>query len=217
VKAAAKNRREVRAFNASMKKYGSVKRDMSHDEVCNHFARQACLWAVKYTPRARKSGFLGEAARPKLKGVSEARKRATGRASFFHALVSRKHGDHAAHPRGQGNYNQALKIFNDRRRAIGAMAAGFLKPAQQLGKVLRTKKAKLIPGASASRSYGTLSKGGQMRAVAHNNVDGSGEVCYEPMLRAMAEVSRREMDYANRQIEKINKQFMVKSIKRLMR
>ena len=215
--AVARNRKEVRAFNEAMKKYSTVKRDMDHDEICNHFARQSCLWAVKYTPKARKSGFLGEAARPKLKGVSEARKRSTGRASFFHALVSRKHGGHDAHPRGQGNYNQALKVFNNRRRAIGAMAAGFLKPAQQLGKVLRTKKAKIIPGASASRSYGVLSKGGQMRAVAHNNVDGSGEVCYEPMLRAMAEVSRREMDYANRQIEKRNKQFMVKSIKRLMR
>lgn len=200
----------------SMNKYAKVKRQMDHDEICNHFGRQACLWAVKYTPKARKSKFLGEAARPKLKGVSAKRLRATGRASFFHALVSKPHGKHNAHPRGRGNYNQALKIFNDRRRSIGSNAAGFLKPAQQLGKTLRTRKAVLIPGASASRSYGKKSKGGQMSAIAHNNVEGSGDVAYEPMARAMNEVSRRELDYANRQIEKTNKAFMVKSIKKLM-
>lgn len=201
----------------SMKQYAKVKRQMSHDEICNHFGRQACLWAVKYTPKARKSGLLGEAARPKLKGVTAKRLRATGRASFFHALVSRPLDKYKAYPRGQGNYNQALKIFNDRRRSIGANAAGFLKPAQQLGKTLRTRKAVLIPGASASRSYGKKSQGGQMAAVAFNNVEGSGDVAYEPMVRAMNEVSRRELEYANRQIQKVNKQFMVKNIKKLMR
>jgi hypothetical protein len=201
----------------SMKQYAKVKRQMSHDEICNHFGRQACLWAVKYTPKARKSGFLGEAARPKLKGVTAKRLRATGRASFFHALVSRPLDKYKAYPRGQGNYNQALKIFNDRRRSIGANAAGFLKPAQQLGKTLRTRKAVLIPGASASRSYGKKSQGGQMAAVAFNNVEGSGDVAYEPMVRAMNEVSRRELEYANRQIQKVNEQFMVKNIKKLMR
>ena len=201
----------------SMKQYAKVKRQMSHDEICNHFGRQACLWAVKYTPKARKSGLLGEAARPKLKGVTAKRLRATGRASFFHALVSRPLDKYKAYPRGQGNYNQALKIFNDRRRSIGANAAGFLKPAQQLGKTLRTRKAVLIPGASASRSYGKKSQGGQMAAVAFNNVEGSGDVAYEPMVRAMNEVSRRELEYANRQIQKVNEQFMVKNIKKLMR
>lgn len=201
----------------SMKQYAKVKRQMSHDEICNHFGRQACLWAVKYTPKARKSGLLGEAARPKLKGVTAKRLRATGRASFFHALVSRPLDKYKAYPRGQGNYNQALKIFNGRRRSIGANAAGFLKPAQQLGKTLRTRKAVLIPGASASRSYGKKSQGGQMAAVAFNNVEGSGDVAYEPMVRAMNEVSRRELEYANRQIQKVNEQFMVKNIKKLMR
>ncbi len=202
----------------SMNKYAKVKRQMDHDEICNHFGRQACLWAVKYTPKASvRDGYLAVRSRPKLKGVSAKRLRATGRASFFHALVSKPHGKHNAHPRGRGNYNQALKIFNDRRRSIGANAAGFLKPAQQLGKTLKTKKAVLIPGASASRSYGKKSKGGEMAAVAHNNVKGSGDVAYEPMARAMNEVSRRELDYANRQIEKTNKAYMVKSIKRLMK
>ena len=194
-----------------MNKYAKVKRQMDHDEICNHFGRQACLWAVKYTPKARKSGFLGEAARPKLKGVSAKRLRATGRASFFHALVS------DTNPRGRGNYNKALETFNKRRRSIGANAAGFLKPAQQLGKTLKTRKAVLIPGASASRSYGKKSKGGEMAAVAHNNVEGSGDVAYEPMARAMNEVSRRELEYANRQIQKTNDAFMVKSIKKLMK
>ncbi len=202
----------------SMKQYAKVKRQMSHDEICNHFGRQACLWAVKYTPKASiRDEFLAVRSKPKLKGVTAKRLRATGRASFFHALVSKPHGSHNAHPRGQGNYNQALKIFNDRRRSIGANAAGFLKPAQQLGKTLRTRKAVLIPGASASRSYGKKSQGGQMAAVAFNNVEGSGDVAYEPMVRAMNEVSRRELEYANRQIQKVNEQFMVKNIKKLMR
>ncbi len=195
----------------SMNKYAKVKRQMDHDEICNHFGRQACLWAVKYTPKASvRDGYLAVRSRPKLKGVSAKRLRATGRASFFHALVS------DTNPRGRGNYNKALETFNKRRRSIGSNAAGFLKPAQQLGKTLKTRKAVLIPGASASRSYGKKSKGGQMAAVAHNNVKGSGDVAYEPMARAMNEVSRRELDYANRQIEKTNKAFMVKNVKKLM-
>jgi hypothetical protein len=213
VNAVAANKKNARQLKESMDKWVKVKRTASHDDVMNHFGGQACLWAVKFTPKAKK-GWLTERHRPKLNTeVTTRRRRATGHASFFHALVSKPHGSHSAHPKGQGNYNQALKVFKSKRRAIGACAAGFLKPARDLGRNVRGGRVKLNNGGSASRSHGKKSKRGEMEARSFNNVKGSGDVAFGPMNRAINEVSRRELEWANKRIQQANDSFMVNSVK----
>lgn len=49
-----------RAFKVWMKARGK-----SHDEVINDFGGSSCLFAAKFTPRARKTKFLGTAYKPK--------------------------------------------------------------------------------------------------------------------------------------------------------
>ncbi len=200
----------AREWAQAMKAWRKAKRGASHDDVVNHFGGQACAWAIRFTPKARKSKHLGDAAKPELLGGALG-ERAPGvkrsrptkmQQKMWHSLANK------THKRGQGNYYEALRIYSKRRRSIGFIKAGFLKPAAKLDPRFRAGRGvELLPGKSASRSFGTMAKRGNMRAKSFNNAAGSGEVAFLPMERAMAEVARREHEWAIRRLQKENNKF----------
>ena len=206
--AVAVNKKNQRQWKEAMNKWYRVTRTASHDDVMNRFGGSACLFAVKLTPKARKSKYLGNAAKPVL-GSSRKNKYKT----IFHKIATKK-----GNPKGSGNYNAALKKYNKGRMSIGAIKAGFFKPARELGKQVRAKGGVTIePGKSASKSYGEKSISGKMRALAHNAVEGSGDFAEPYMIRAMDETSRTQLDFANRMIKKANAKFAAKTLGRLLK
>ena len=209
VNAATKNKRNHRQWRDAMNKWYKATRTASHDDVINHFGGSACLFAIKYTPKARKSKYLGEAARPTL-GASKKNKYKT----IYHKIATKK-----GNPKGRGNYNAAVKKYNSGRRAIGAFKAGFFKPARELGKQPRNKGgATLEYGKSASKSFGKKSISGQMRAIAHNAVEGTGDNTdvQKAIVKAMDDVSRTQLKWATDKLKRANQKFAVKNVKKLI-
>ena len=208
----------AKEWKAAFTQYAKVKRNKTHREIINHFGGQACLWAVKFTPKARASKALGAAAKPKVPGGPR-RKRRNEHAPLFHALATgyqRGTGGWVKHRgvhKGEGNYKEALRIYNSKRRSIGAIKAGFLKPAAMLGQKVRNRSIKLESGKSAARSWGKKSTLKQLKAEAFNNVAGSGVVGERPMSKAMSEVIRREMEYVRKKMQAEDKKFSAKKYK----
>lgn len=204
------NKKNQRQWREAMNKWYKATRTASHDDVINHFGGSACLFAIKHTPKARKSKYLGNAAMPVL-GASKKNKYKT----IYHKLATKRGAK-----KGRGNYNSALKDYNSGRRAIGAFKAGFFKPARELGKQPRNKGgASLEHGKSASKSYGQKSISGQMRAIAYNAVEGTGDNqdVQAAMVKAMDDVSRTQLNWANNRLRKANQKFAVKQIGKLMK
>ena len=209
MKAASVNKKNQRQWKQAMDKWYKATRKASHDDVINHFGGSACLFAIKYTPKARKSKYLSNAAKPTL-GPSKKNKYKT----IYHKIATKK-----GNPKGRGNYNFALKKYNSGRQAIGAFKAGFFKPARELGKTPRNKGgASLEYGKSASKSFGDKSIDGRMKAIAHNAVEGTGDNkdVQRAIVKAMDDVSRTQLKWANNAIKKANNKFAVKNVKRLI-
>jgi len=223
----------VKEWKNAFSRYAKVKRKMTHREIINHFGAQACLWAVKYTPRARKTKALADRNRPKrpeptpTRSTTKRRRRIKRRedVNLFHALATgyrrTAHGwvKHRGVHKGEGNYEEALKIYNSKRRSIGVLAAGFLKPAAQLGAKLRTQKKTPAPGSPALKSWGKKSSLKALKAEAFNNVPGSGAIenmagsKYRPMARAMNKVIQLEMEYVRKKMQKEDNKFSSKKYK----
>ena len=208
----------AKEWKAAFTQYAKVKRNKTHREIINHFGGQACLWAVKFTPKARASKALGAAAKPKVPGGPR-RKRRNEHATLFHALATgyrrtpRGWAKHRGVHKGEGNYNKALRIYNSKRRSIGAIKAGFLKPAAMRGQKVRNRSVKLESGKSAARSWGKQSSLKKLNAEAFNNVAGSGVVGARPMSKAMSEVARREMEYVRKKMQAEDNKFSAKKYK----
>ena len=148
----------AKEWKRAFTQYAKVKRNMTHREIINHFGSQACLWAVKFTPRARKTKALADRNKPKrptptpTRSTTKRRRRTKRRedVTLFHALATgyrrTAHGwvKHRGVHKGEGNYDEALRIFNSKRRSIGVLAAGFLKPAAQLGAKVRSRRDLLL-------------------------------------------------------------------------
>lgn len=217
----------VKEWKAAFTQYAKVKRNKTHREIINHFGGQACLWAVKFSPKARKSKALSDKNKPKKPNPTPTRTPRKGRRSLkqkedvnlFHRLATgyrRTLGGWAKHRgvhKGEGNYNEALRIYNSKRRSIGAIKAGFLKPAAMLGQKVRNRSVKLESGKSAARSWGKKSSLKQLKAEAFNNVAGSGAVGKKPMSSAMSEVIRREMEYVRKKMQAEDNKFSAKKYK----
>jgi hypothetical protein len=217
----------VKEWKAAFTKYAKVKRNMTHREIINHYGGQACLWAVKFTPKARKSKALSDKNKPKKPSPTPTRSPAKRRrrikrkedVNLFHRLATgyrRTPGGWVKHRgvhKGEGNYNEALRIYNSKRRSIGAVKAGFLKPAAMLGQKVRNRSVKLYSSDSAAKSWGKKSSLKQLKAEAFNNVAGSGVVSERPMSRGMSEVIRREMEYVHRKMQATDNKFSAKKFR----
>jgi len=208
----------AKEWKAAFTQYAKVKRNMTHREIINHFGGQACLWAVKFAPKARASKALGAAAKPKTPGGPR-RKRRNDHATMFHRLATgyrRGPGgwvNHRGVHKGEGNYREALRIYNSKRRSIGAIKAGFLKPAAMLGQKVRNRSVKIESGKSASKSWGKKSSLKQLKAEAFNNVAGSGVVGEKPMSQAMSKVIQLEMEYVRKKMQATDNKFSAKKFK----
>ena len=214
----------AKEWKAAFTQYAKVKRNMTHREIINHFGGQACLWAVKFSPKARKSKAISDGNKPKKPSPTPTRSTAKRRrrndnATLFHALATgyrRGPGGWVKHRgvhRGEGNYKEALRIYDSKRRSIGAIKAGFLKPAAMLGQKVRNRSVKLESGKSASRSWGKKSSLKQLKAEAFNNVAGSGVVGEAPMAQAMSKVIQLEMEYVRKKLQATDNKFSAKKFK----
>ena len=118
-----------RSFKLWMKARGKT-----HDEVINDFAGSSLLFAVKFTPKAKKTGFLGAAYKPvKVAATGDTimvrRTSKSTKKKFYHVLASGLRRSStgfggwsrvAGVQKGKGNYQEALRIYDSRRRSIGA-------------------------------------------------------------------------------------------------
>lgn len=192
----AKATTNAKQWQAAMKTWLRAKRLATHDDCINHFAKQSCIKAMVKTPKARKGSWpLGATANPEKGGRTKKQK-------IFYALAAK-----GGATRGKGIKAAAMKIYTARRRGIGAIKAGFIKPAKELGAKLG---ARTFGRGSASRSRGYLSRRLKMKATAVNNVPGAGTVAYRPMEAAKAEVVRKEHQWAIRRLQKANNLFSAK-------
>ena len=215
----ARTTNNVKAWRSAMKPWMKAKRGASHDDCINKFGGESCIYASKLTPKAKKSGAMGTGAKPKTpsgSGAGQPRKkgRRNTHVSMYHALATgyrRAPGGWVKHRgvhRGEGNYDEALRIYNSKRRSVGAIAAGFLKPAKHLGVKVRSTP---FAGGSASKSRGKKSARSKMLASARNEVPASGVYADAPMARAMAFVVKREHAWAIKRLQKANNKFSAKS------
>ena len=102
----------------------------------------------------------------------------------------------------------AYRSYAKRRSARGAMAAGFLQSARELG--LRKRGAKSVQprsGGSASKSIGRKPRGRRMLAISVNMVAGSYEVANKTMDTAIRRTITDMNQFANKLIQKTNDQF----------
>lgn len=177
----------------TLRLYGRA-RKMSHDAVVNRFAQQANFYCVKSekqggVKRAKLGKFPLNATADPQKGGKTYKQR------FFYA-------ERASHGVKKGSGGKivmrpaAFKAYNKRRTAKGAMAAGFLQSARELGLKKRgPKDAQVKPGKSASRSKGHLA-GVTAKAYSINAVEGSYEVGRITMDSAIAYVIKDSHNYA---------------------
>tara|TARA_R100001129_G_scaffold182822_1_gene164014 strand:- start:772 stop:1362 length:591 start_codon:yes stop_codon:yes gene_type:complete len=183
-----------RQWQSAMNTWLKAKRGASHDDCINKFGSESCFTAMRYTPKARVGKI--NAYDPKKGGR-------TFRQRLLFAMAA-KNGI----TKGGGKMtNYVNKVFNSRKRSIGAVKAGFIRPAMDLGKPMRIKP---YSGGSASKSRGYKSKRFKMKAISFNEVDGAGEVAYQPMNRAMAFTIQREHNWAIRRLQKANNAFSAK-------
>ena len=99
----------------------------------------------------------------------------------------------------------AYRAWTKRRSAKGAMAAGFLRSARQLG--LRKRGAKSVQprsGGSASKSIGRKPRGRKMMAISVNMVEGSFEVGSKTMDNAIRRTITDMNQFANKLIQELN-------------
>ena len=129
---------------------------------------------------------------------------------FFHAMATgiRREGRGWVRTRGvyrgEGNYKESMRIYGQKRRSIGFIRAGFLKPLADLGEPMRRKPLK---GGAAAKSKGVEATKGKKVAIVHNNATGSGDIAADAMDKAKAKVIRSEGNYAIRQLQKKDKKF----------
>ncbi len=185
-----------------------ARRDKTHPEVVEHFARQANFRMAGSesrggVKRASLSKFpLNASADPERGG-----KTYKGRLFYAEqASLGVKKG-------AGGNIVMrpaAKRSWNKRRSARGAMAAGFLTSARRHGLKKRgNKTAQPRSGGSASRSIGRMSgRRKNLRATSINAVEGSFEVARGTMDKAIRYVIRDAHDYALREIQKQNDRAM---------
>jgi len=170
----------------------------SHDDCVNKFAYESCVKAISFTPKA-KTGKMNTF-NPEKGGKTKKQK-------LLFALASKK-GIKKGSGGSQVMYPYVKKEFNKRKRSVGAVKAGFIKPAIELGAKLRIRP---YAGGSASRSKGTKSKRYRMKALSVNVVDGAGKIGDKPMLRAMSFAIEKEHNWAIKRLQKRNNKFSAKS------
>jgi len=141
------------------------------------------------------------------------------RAAIWHALASglRRTPDNRWERyrgvyRGEGNYEEAKRIFARKQSRRGAMAAGFLVSARKLGLTKKgAKDAQPKPGGSASKSTAFQAKrgtGGKISASTTNRVEGSYEVAKDTMDRAISAIVVEKRTFALNRLQQVNDKAM---------
>tara|TARA_R100000808_G_scaffold260_2_gene1558 strand:+ start:4411 stop:5004 length:594 start_codon:yes stop_codon:yes gene_type:complete len=169
----------------------------SRDDCINKFGAESCVKAIRHTPKAR----VG-----RINTYDPEKGGRTKKQKLLFALASNQ-GIRKGSGGEQIMYPYVRKEFNKRKKSIGALKAGFIRPAIQLGARLKTTP---FGGGSASKSKGIKSKSFKMKAFAFNEVEGSGLVAYKAMDRAMIEAAAQEKAWAVRRLQKQNNKFSAK-------
>jgi len=199
IKDMAKATSNAKQWQSAMKAWMKAKRGASHDDCINKFGAESSVKAIAYT----KKTSMG-----KLNTIDPAKGGRTYKQRVLYALAAR-----AGIKKGAGGARvmtpHVEKMFSERKSSLGAIKAGFIKPAKQLGARL-TKSP--FAGGSASRSRGFKSRSFRMRASALNEVNASGEddIGRKPMERAMNFVVQREHTWAIKRLQKANNTFSAK-------
>jgi len=179
-----------------MKAWMKAKRGASHDDCINKFGAESCVKAISYTKKTP----MG-----RLNTIDPAKGGKTYKQRVLYALAS-----NAGIRKGSGG-NRTMtpyveRQFSKRKSSLGAVKAGFINPAKQLGARLKSSP---FGGGSASKSRGHKSTGTKMKAIARNEVNASGEdkIGKKPMERAMNFVVQREHAWAIKRLQKANNTF----------
>ena len=177
------------------KNWLKAKRYASHDDCINNFAKKACLKAMRLTLKTSKV---------KISQHNPELKRNTYKKRLFYAVCAG-----AGIKKGTGGEEvmkpAAISIYERRKKSAGAIKAGFIECIKDLG--FKNMRMKTLPGGSASKSKGKLSKKHRLRATAFNNVSASGSVAYQPMERAKRHVIQTENDWAVKRLQTANNTF----------
>lgn len=188
----------VKQWRAAMKTWMKAKRGASYDDCINKFGAESSAKAITYTKKTSMS---------KLNTIDPARGGKTRKQQVLFALASK-----AGVKRGTGGakvmYPHVQKMFSRRKSSLGAIKAGFINPAKQLGARLKSSP---FGGGSASRSRGYKSRTQRMRAIAMNEVNASGVYAKAPMERAMNFVVKREHAWAIKRLQKANNHFSARA------
>ena len=180
-----------------MKTWMKRKRTGSYHDCINNYAQKATLRAIRHTPKARLTGYLGAPTDPKKGGKTKKQR-------FFYAKAS-KGGKRKGTGGNKVMLPAALKLWKRARSSTGAIKAGFIQPALDFGAKVRLRP---FAGGSASRSKGQKSySGNKVKAQSFNAVEASGDIAYRPMLKALSEIIKEEDDWATGRLKKANKSF----------
>jgi len=194
-----KARTNYKQWAGFQKAWLKAKRNASHDDCINNFAKKACLRAMKLTKKT---------ARGRYNKHDPKAKRTTDASRVFFALMANagvkkgSDGEEVMRP-------AAIDLYDKRVKSAGAIKAGFIECVRDLG--FKNMKMRAYPGGSASRSRGKPSKNHKLRATAFNNVLGSGEVAFLPMEQAKRDVIKKEHEWAIKRLQRANNNFSAKA------
>lgn len=171
-----------RSMEAALESYAAATgKDMV--DVLNRAGGNIALRAVQLTEKATHT-------RMKTTAAYDPDKRPANRRTRFHYALSRK--------RGRATDRGSVKTYYNRRRSSRAyIAAGFLKPAQDFGKKLRTKP---IKGGDAARGRGIKARRRKLVAFIENYSDGADSVGAAGVNKAINKVIPDMKDFAARKM-----------------
>ena len=202
-------------FEDMLDRYAEL-RGQEHVDVVNRMAYFILLRVVKRVPKADLKAYP---LRPEDK-PGKTTYRQHGKKSRLYYKIAVKNGA----KRGENGEltKAAQEYYNKRRKAKGAIAAGFVKCLRAFdgqwinGRIAASTTAKYLqprPGASAARSTASRAQRGRLkgtsqliRAFAINEVLGSGEVAPAVVDAAIAREVADKQRYINRKIQQLNNQ-----------
>ena len=199
-----------KSYAETLDLYAKLRRQ-EHRDVVNRMAYYILIRTIKTVPKAN---LKKHPLRPEDKPGKTTYRQHGKKSRLFYALATKagaKKGDNGELTKA------ATAIYNRKRQARGAIAAGFVKCLRAFdglglsGKLADRPQAKYLqpkPGMSASRSKAktAAASGGRgiIRAWAENEVLGSGEVAPPVMDAAIAREIADKAKYIQNKLQKLN-------------
>lgn len=160
-------------------------------EVLNQAAKNVCLRAIAYTPKADPAAIERELTKGGLAF------RLLQSRSFQGRLPKSLRGfTRGTHSRKQLN-DAVRKLVTLRRRSAGYIKAGWIKAAQEFGGAARGR---VSEKSLAGRGYGVRATQGNLKAIGVNLARGAGTVGADALQKALNYVGKDMLSYAEKKI-----------------